>query len=176
MPGIPEMTPTSWFAQGLGLLAFMISLIGYLSPSDRRLKVMMTIGTALLALQFVLLGAWLVAASLVINTGRTWLSIHRHGLRWFIPVAIVQLLAGIALAHRLHDVLPIAGSIIGSFGLLCLRGIPLRYAMLATTTLWFFNNLIWFSIGALLLDGLNASAHIRAIHMLRSKPRTETTT
>ncbi len=158
----------AWLAQALGVIAFIVSLIGYLSPHDRRLKIMMTTGIGLLALQFVLFGSWLVASSLLVNSGRTWLSIHRKGLRWFVPVAAVQLALGLALAKQPFDALPIAGSIVGSFGLLCLQGIGLRVAMLITTALWFGNNVIWWSIGGMMLDGLNAGAHLRAIHLLRT--------
>ena len=158
----------TWLAQALGIVAFAISLVGYLSPCDRRLKIMMTTGIGLLALQFVLFGSWLVASSLLVNSGRTWLSIHRKGLRWFVPVAAVQLALGLALAKQPFDALPIAGSIVGSFGLLCLQGIGLRVAMLITTALWFGNNVIWWSIGGMMLDGLNAGAHLRAIHLLRT--------
>ena len=156
-----------WLAQALGVVAFLASLIGYLSPHDRRLKVMMTAGIGLLAIQFVLFGSWLVAVSLLVNASRTWLSIHRKGLRWFIPVAAIQLALGLALAKQPFDALPILGSIVGSYGLLCLQGIGLRVAMLITTALWFGNNIIWWSIGGMLLDGLNASAHLRAIYLLR---------
>ena len=157
----------AWLAQALGIIAFAVSLTGYLSPCDRRMKIMMTIGTALLSLQFVLFGGWLVAVSLLMNTARTWLSIYRKGMRWFVPVALVQLGIGILLAQHLHDALPIAGSIVGSFGLLCLSGPRLRAAMLVTTMLWFFNNLVWGSIGGVMLDALNATAHLRAIHLQR---------
>ena len=40
--------------------------------------------------------------------------------------------------------------------------------MLVTTTLWFFNNLVWGSIGGVMLDALNATAHLRAIRLQRS--------
>ena len=162
-----DASGVTWLAQALGIVAFAISLVGYLSPCDRRLKIMMTVGTALLSLQFVLFGGWLVAVSLLMNTARTWLSIYRKGLRWFVPVALVQLGIGILMARHLHDALPIAGSIVGSFGLLCLSGPRLRAAMLVTTMLWFFNNLVWGSIGGVVLDALNATAHLRAIYLQR---------
>lgn len=155
-------------AQALGIAAFLISLTGYLSPCDRRMKVAMTLGTGLFALQFVLFGSWLVAVSLIFNTARTWLSIYRRGLRLFVAVAIVQACIGILLARHPYDAFPVAGSIVGSFGLLCLSGPRLRAAMLITTMFWFFNNLIWGSIGGLMLDALNAAAHLRAIYLLRA--------
>ncbi len=158
----------AWGAQALGIVAFLISLVGYLSTDDRRLKMMMSVGTACFAIQFVIFGSWLVAASLLINTARTWLSIRYRGMRWFVAVAVVQLTVGAILAERSHDAFPVLGSLIGSYGLFCLRGIPLRAALLAKTAMWFVNNLIWGSIGGLLLDGLNASAHFRAIYLLHS--------
>ena len=53
-----DASGVTWLAQALGITAFAISLVGYLSPCDRRLKIMMTVGTALLSLQFVLFGGW----------------------------------------------------------------------------------------------------------------------
>ena len=161
-------------AQAMGMLAFPVSLIGYLSTNDRRLKIMMTVGAAILSLHFVLFGAWIAAVSLVLNTARSWLSVHRRGLRWFIPVAIAQLVISVPLIHGARDTLPIIGSMIGSYGLLCLSGIKLRLAMLITTFFWLANNMILGSVGAVLLDCLNASAHVFAmlrLHRLaRQKP------
>ena len=51
-----DASGVTWLAQALGITAFAISLVGYLSPCDRHLKIMMTVGTALLSLQFVLFG------------------------------------------------------------------------------------------------------------------------
>ena len=130
---------TTWPIQALGVGAFLVSLFGYLSLSDHRMKVMMTVGTALFALQFVFLGSWLVAVSLLINTSRTWLSIYHRGFRLFVVVALIQTIVGLSLAKQIYDFFPIAGSIIGSYGLLCLSGPKLRIAMLLTTTLWFIN-------------------------------------
>jgi hypothetical protein len=150
-------------AQALGLFAFAISLVGYTSTSDRRLKIMMTTGTLLLALHFVLFGAWLAAISLAMNTARTWLSIYRKGWRWLAFVAIVQLVVSIPLMITARDLFPVLGSLVGSYGLLCLAGAKLRLAMLVTTCCWLANNLLWGSVGAVLLDCLNASAHLYAM-------------
>jgi hypothetical protein len=46
--------------------------------------------------------------------------------------------------------------------------VKLRIALLITTGLWFVNNLLWGSIGAVLLDLMNASAHIVTIVRLRA--------
>ena len=156
-----------WVAQALGLLAFTISLVGYTSTSDRRLKIMMTTGTVILALHFVFFGAWLAAISLAMNTARTWLSIYRKGWRWFAIVAVAQLAVSLPLIATVRDVFPVLGSLIGSYGLLCLAGVKLRVAMLVTTACWLVNNLLWGSVGAVLLDGLNACAHLYAIYRIR---------
>ena len=158
-----SITDQELAAQALGLLAFAISLLGYTSTSDHRLKIMMTAGTLLLALHFVLFGAWLAAISLAMNTARTWLSIHRKGWRWLFIVAVVQLVVSIPLMITARDLFPVLGSLIGSYGLLCLAGFKLRAVMLVTTCCWLANNLLWGSVGAVLLDGLNASAHLYAM-------------
>lgn len=159
-------------AQALGLIAFLISLVGYTSTSDRRLKIMMTCGLIFLTAHFLFFGAWLVALSLVLNTARTALSLYRKGGRWFVGVAIVQLAVSLPLVSSARDIFPIAGSIVGSFGLLCLSGVRFRLAMLLTTFFWLANNLLWGSIGAVLLDVLNIAAHLLAIHrILRAESR-----
>jgi len=160
------VTLIEWIAQILGLLAFTISLVGYTSTSDHRLKAMIAMGTAAFTLQFICLGAWLVSISLMMNTARSWLSIYRKGFSWFLLVISIQLMVSIPLARSYHDIFPIAGSILGSFGLLCLDGIRLRMAMFATTCFWFINNLLWGSIGGVMLDLLNASANLIAIYRI----------
>ena len=158
---------SEWLAQTLGILAFLISLVGYLSTDDRRMKIMLTSGTAILSLHFVLFGAWLAALSLVMNTGRTWLSLHRRGMPIFFMVATAQLAVSIPLVSELRDVFPVIGSIVGSYGLLCLSGTGLRAALLVTTSFWFVNNLLWGSVGGLMLDAMNAVAHVYAILRIR---------
>lgn len=152
-----------WAAQTLGMIAFIISLVGYTSTNDHRLKIMMTTGTVILALHFVLFDAWLVATSLAMNTARTWLSIYRKGLHWFAIVAVAQLVVSVPLIVTARDVFPVVGSLIGSYGLLCLAGVKLRIAMVVTTCCWLVNNLLWGSVGAVLLDALNACAHLYAM-------------
>lgn len=163
---VPVMTNTEWLAQSLGVAAFLISLAGYISPNDRRLKVMLTSGTAILTLHFMLFGAWLAAVSLILNTGRTWLSIYRRGTRVFVAIALAQLTISLPMVDSMRDMLPVVGSVIGSYGLLCLSGQWLRMALLITTGFWFVNNLLLWSIGAMMLDCLNAGAHIYAIHRI----------
>ena len=162
-----SLSELDWLAQGIGIAAFLISLVGYVSVNDRRLRVMMTSGTVLLTIQYLLFGGWLVAVSLAMNTARTWLSIYRKGWRWFLLVAGLQVLISLPMMHSARDVFPVVGSLIGSFGLLCLDGVRLRIALLLTTACWTVNNLLWGSIGGLLLDGLNSIAHLVAIFRIR---------
>lgn len=161
-----------WIAQSLGVAAFMISLVGYASTSDRHLKIMMTLGTILLAVHFVLFGTWLSAVSLAMNTARTWLSIYRRGLQWFVLVASLQLAVSMPMVSVATDLLPVAGSLVGSFGLLCLVGIRLRVAMLITTGCWLANNLLLGSIGAVMLDLLNTAAHASSIWRISRNRKT----
>lgn len=155
-------------AQALGLVGFLVSLVGYTSASDRRLKVMMTVGLVFLTVHFLVFGAWLVALNLTLNAGRTWLSLHRRGFRWFLGIAAVQLAVSLPLMGAVRDVFPVAGSIMGTYALFCLSGVRLRVALLATTGLWFVNNLLWGSIGAVLLDFMNALANLAAIRRIRA--------
>jgi hypothetical protein len=168
-----DLLSREMIAQGLGILAFVISLVGYLSTSDRRLRVMMTSGLVVLTVHFLFFGAWLVALSLGLNTVRTWLSLYFKGRRWFVGVALIQLAFSLPLVDEIRDVFPIAGSLIGSYGLLCLSGIKLRVAMLITTACWFVSNLLWGSIGGVMLDTLNASAHVFAMYRMQQAARKE---
>jgi hypothetical protein len=127
---------------------------------------MLTSGTAILTLHFMLFGAWLAAVSLILNTGRTWLSIYRRGTRVFVAIALAQLAISLPLVDSTRDMLPVVGSVVGSYGLLCLSGKWLRMALLITTGFWFVNNLLLWSVGAMMLDFLSAGAHIYAIHRI----------
>ena len=158
-------------AQALGLVAFLVSVIGYTSASDRRLKAMMTVGLVFLTVHFMVFGAWLAALNLALNTVRTWISLHRRGSRWFAGIAAIQLGVSLPLIGAVRDIFPVAGSIVGTYGLFCLSGVRLRVALLVTTGLWFVNNLLWGSIGAVLLDFMNALAHLVAIHRIRAAAR-----
>ena len=95
-----DASGVTWLAQALGITAFAISLVGYLSPCDRRMKIMMTAGTALLSLQFVLFGGWLLA--LLFAGGYFFLSLLVDA-RIYLAVFAVIFGVGVYLCNRWLD-------------------------------------------------------------------------
>ena len=148
------------FAKGLAFVAFAISCYGYTRVHDNQLRLSIAISCALLSLHFLLLGAWVAALSLFINAIRNQLSRYHTGLKWFLGFAFIQLITSFWIYQTPQDILPIVASLISGYAVFCCKNIVLRIWMLICTLLWFANNLLIQTYGAVLSDLLSMSMNI----------------
>ena len=160
------MFEQDWVSQSVGGCAFAVSVGAYATKSDRHMKMMIALGTMIFTIQYAYLGAWVVALNLLMNSARSWLSMHRQGVLWFLLIAALQIAVSLTHISTEKDWFPVLGSVMGSFALLCLSGVRMRLAMLVTTLLWLANNLIWGSVGGVLLDCINLFCNLLSIHTI----------
>ncbi len=161
-----NFTPEYLLIQGISIVAFAVSLWGIISPNDNKLKKMMVTGTLIMIVHYALLGAWLVVVTLLLNTARTWLSIYKRGLKWFLIVTTIHLSINAPLVSTWTDALPLTGSTGASAALFMSSGITLRIVFIFSSMLWFGNNYVLHSIGGMMIDTLNVCAHLYSISLI----------
>ena len=150
-------------AKAIGFMAFFITCAGYLSRSDDKLKLAIAVSAGLLSFHYVLLAAWVAAASLLVNFVRNQISRKRQGISWFVGFAIIQLAVSVILYQTVRDIFPILGSLISGYALFCERGRRLRILMIICTIMWLINNILLLSYGAMLQDSLSIIANVIGI-------------
>lgn len=141
-------------SQGVGLVAFVIGLWGYLGASDARLKY--TIGTASLIMgaHFVMLGAWAGGCALLLSAVRSFAASQKWGRQ----LAPLFFMAYVPLAWFLVkgpvDVLPVMSGVIVTYAMFYSGGIRFRVLMQISIIFWVWHDVYYESIGATLLDSI----------------------
>jgi hypothetical protein len=139
-------------AQLFGLVSLGLGLSTFYQKDDRKLKVIMLLLNVNHLVHFLLLGSLLSAAGAALSALRTYCAIYTRSI-WVAAVFIVLGVAiGAALAENWYQLLPIAGTIIGTYSIFLLKGVALRIGFLLGSTCWLMNNLIVGSIGGSLLE------------------------
>ncbi len=151
--------------QLLGLVSYAIGVYCFFQKDDRKLKIFMFVLQFNNCLHFALLGAPTAVLSAFLSLVRSGLSLKTSSrlVAWlFIALSIA---VGTWLAERWLDMLPIAGTCIGTYALFCLTGIRMRVALLVGASFWLANNIVVGSIGGTLLEitliSVNASTIFR---------------
>lgn len=153
-------------AQALGFVSFGLGISSFYQKNDRRLKIIMFIFNLNHLLHFILLGSMVSALSAALSAMRTGSSIYTSSKY----VAIIFLLAGAGLGlyitEHWWDLWPVMGTMIGTFAVFMLKGIPMRIAFLIGACCWLINNIIVGSIGGTLLELTLISVNSLTIYRL----------
>ncbi|GEJ57744.1 YgjV family protein [Anaeromyxobacter diazotrophicus] len=150
-------------AQVVGYVALALGVTGFLQRDDGRLKFFVALESFVYVLHFALLGRPPAASSAAVSGVRTLLS------RWFrsawLAAASVAVNLALAVALATHGAgwLPVAASCLGAVAVFTLEGIPMRVALLGSTSLWLANNVLSRSIGGTVLESLIAVASLSTI-------------
>lgn len=160
-------------AQLLGFVSFGLGISTFYQKNDRRLKIIMLIFNLNHLLHFFLLGSMTSTLSAALSALRTGSSIYTSSKY----IAIIFLVAGASLgfyiADNWWDLWPVFGTMIGTFAVFMLRGIPMRIAFLVGAGCWLTNNILVGSIGGTLLEStLIIVNSITIFRLLRDQKRT----
>ncbi len=117
-------------------------------------------------LHYVLLGAVPAALGALLSTLRTGTAIVTN-TRWVAVFFIaLTLVAGWFVVDAWVDMLPLIGTIIGTYSIFCLSGIKMRVGFLLGAICWLANNLIVGSIGGTLLEATIIATNSATIYRL----------
>ncbi len=139
-------------AQLFGLVSFCLGLSTFYQKDDRKLKLIMLLLNVNHLVHFLLLGSLLSAIGAALSALRTYCAIYTRSI-WVAALFIGSGIAiGTTLAENWYQLLPIAGTVIGTYSIFLLKGIALRLGFLLGSSCWLVNNLIIGSIGGTLLE------------------------
>ena len=158
-------------AQRVGYVAFLLGASAFLQKNDRRLKFLNGSQCVFYAAHFALLANYPAAGSLAVSAARSLLSLKSRS-RWLaLFFLITNIAVGVALAHHRAGWLPIAGGCLATIALFLMRGVPMRFVLLASTFCWLANNILSGSIGGMMLETTIAIANISTVARLMRAQR-----
>lgn len=143
-----------WPAQLLGLLAFAVGALAFLQRNDTKLRLHLTLNGVLLTLHFLLLGMMAAAISCLLCAVRTWVSGYYRSMG--VMLFFIVMACALVIPQLKHSIewLTVIGTILSTYALFRLEGLPLRLCMLASTIVWLIHNIWAGSTGGILLEGM----------------------
>jgi hypothetical protein len=169
MPGdfIAHTDAPTLIAQGVGLAAFVIAIVALSSKDDTRLKWLLALAAATIALHFTLLGAYVAACVMALNSSRFVLA-NYSGTKGFAFLYIAAYIGFGAWNYQAPvDLLPVASGMIGTLAVFCFSGIRMRALLLTCSVLWLTHNSIQGSLGGILMEIAFIAASALAIQKMR---------
>lgn len=161
-----------WFspAQGVGYLALVLGIAGFLQRDDRRLKLLVACESFAYVVHFAWLGRPPAASSALVSGVRTLLSVRFHSAWLAVASSAVSIGLAAALSTRGLGWLPVIASCLGAIAVFTMKGIPMRLTLLGSTSLWLANNILSRSIGGTVLESLIAAASVSTILRMALSP------
>lgn len=141
-------------AQALGLIAMLIGVSAFLHKHDTLLKRNLTLYTLLMGVQFVMLDLWASALAAWLGTLRTYISMHTRNVWAMWVLMMVILLLTLPTLNQLVGLLPIAGSLIGTWAMFREQGLRMRAFMFVGTLCWVSHNYLVGSIGGTIIEAV----------------------
>ncbi|MFS6801373.1 YgjV family protein [Edwardsiella tarda] len=141
------------FAQGVGVVAFLVGITTFFNRDERRFRLQLALYSSIIGVHFFLMGASTAGMSAELNAIRSVVATRTRNL-WVMVLFIVLtlVLGGGELQHPL-EVLPIVGTIASTWALFRCRGLTTRCVMWCSTACWVIHNLWLGSLGGSLIEG-----------------------
>lgn len=147
------MSTALWFAQGVGVVAFLIGITTFFNRDERRFRLQLALYSAIIGVHFFLMGASAAGMSAELNAVRSVVATRtRNGWVMALFIALTLGLGGWELKHPV-EVLPIVGTLASTWALFRCRGLTTRCVMWCSTACWVIHNLWLGSLGGSLIEG-----------------------
>ncbi|MEZ9147248.1 YgjV family protein [Vibrio sp. 10N.286.52.C3] len=155
------------FAQSVGGVAFVCGILAFLQREDLKFRYGMVIFCSIMAVHFFMMDAMVAAVGVSLNAIRAFVSIKTQS-RWVMWVCGCSLIAMMVPHVRTPiEILPIIGSVAGTWALFSLKGIKMRSVILFNSCCWFMHNVWLGSIGGSLVEGAFIVTNLMTIYKLR---------
>ncbi|GAA3899253.1 MULTISPECIES: YgjV family protein [Gibbsiella] len=160
-----------WFAQSIGVLAFLVGITSFFNRDDRRFKLQLSAYSLIIGIHYFLMGASAAGSSAVLSACRNLVAIRTCSL-WVMWIFLaLTLVMGLSRFHHWIELLPIFGTTISTWALFRTRGLTTRCVMWCSTACWVTHNIWLGSIGGSLIEGsflvMNAFNILRFRRLLR---------
>lgn len=163
------------FAQGVGLLGFLIGVTALLHKSDDRLRLQLALFTAVMAVHFLMMGAFTAAIGSFISCARSYVSTRTHSTT--VMVFFIALLWGLGLytLQAPFELVTLVGTSVATYGLFKTRGMTTRWLLMFNTLCWLTNNLIIGSMGGILAESSFFIVNLWVVYQmwLTNRPQNE---
>ena len=165
--------------QIVGFVALAFFVVSYQMRTKTWLLVVQSVGTLLICIQYLLIGAYTgFALNLVclLRNGLYYVNDKKSFGGWWLPAALALLMAGMgALSWEgAHSLLILTGLMINTVCMGICKPQGLRASVILTSTLILIYNVIVFSLGGILNEGLSVlSAALGLIRFYRVRRASE---
>ena len=157
-----------WITQAIGIIASGFIILSFGQKRDLRLKYFLMTGNVLFAIHFGMMGAYAGLAVNILNFLRVWMSIKFHkSTRMMLLFMCLSIATGFAVYQNYYDILPIISSVMGSYSLFKLSGIPLRIFGIIGSINWLTYSFIIKSIGGIMTDTVALVINFSTIYRLK---------
>ncbi|WP_047044444.1 YgjV family protein [Vibrio mexicanus] len=156
----------NWFAQGVGIAAFLVGVSAFWQKDDMRMRYQMMVFCMVMGAHFLMMGAFVAGIGSLINGARSYVSMRTQSRRimcFFIGLLLLMMLPNV---HHPMELLTVLGSCLGTWALFSKQGIVLRAFILFNAVCWLTHNLWLGSIGGSLVEATFIVTHILTIYRL----------
>ncbi|KMT65809.1 YgjV family protein [Catenovulum maritimum] len=153
-------------AQILGLISFAFGIASFYQKDDFKLKLLMLMMLVIHGFHFFLLDAITSALICGVSILRTLFAMYSSSAKFALGFIGVYLIAGLSTSSSLLELTPMFAGIIGTYALICLKGIALRIGLMLGASIWLINNIAVGSIGGVLLEAVLVAVNISTIYRL----------
>jgi hypothetical protein len=147
-----EFTDGALLAQVLGFISLILGICTFYQKDDKRLKIFLVVFSLNHLVHFLLLGAIAAAAGAMISALRSLTAIYTSSRRVAALFIALSLVIGFFVVDTATDLLPLLGTIIGTYSVFVLRGTTMRVGFMLGAVCWLANNIIVGSIGGSVLE------------------------
>lgn len=161
-------------AQAVGLVGMGLNFLARALTSDLHLKTASLVASAVWAVHFAMLHAWVGASNNLLQIVILVASFWTLPLPARVGLAFLPVLPAPWIVRDAIDVLPIIGAVVFCLAMMCLRGIPLRVALLACSAVWLVYDAANGSIAGILTEAVSivivASTILRLVSAGKGPP------
>ncbi|AKH90132.1 MULTISPECIES: YgjV family protein [Edwardsiella] len=141
------------FAQGVGVVAFLVGITTFFNRDERRFRLQLALYSSIIGVHFFLMGASTAGMSAELNAIRSVVATRTRNLWVMVLFIVLTLVLGVGELQHPLEVLPIVGTIASTWALFRCRGLTTRCVMWCSTACWVIHNLWLGSLGGSLIEG-----------------------
>ncbi|MEE3662293.1 YgjV family protein [Brenneria sp. g21c3] len=142
-----------WFAQSVGILAFLVGITMFFNRNDQRFKIQLAVYSAVIGCHFFLMGANAAGVSAMLNATRTVIAIKTHNIVVMFVFISLTLVFGLTSLRHAMELLPILGTISSTWALFRTSGLTTRCMIWCSSACWVAHNIWLGSIGGSMIEG-----------------------
>ena len=156
------------WAQILGFIVLFLGIASFLQKKDVPLKGLLSVQSFVLAVHYLLMGAYTGAVASSISGIRNFLSIWTNLKPFAFVFITLYVVIGFLNYDQWYDFLPLAASIFSTYALFYLNGLYMRYVFLLSISFYLVFNVLVGSIGPAIMESVQLCVNMVTIYRLKA--------